>query len=87
MPTWKIHKYTQINRRGVQVQNVGGAREGGPEDDFNPLLRDIGIEGAEDAHALEPVDNEGPQRAIEIQAFKNERQRNVDTMYEPFRNA
>lgn len=87
IPTWKIHEYRQINRKGVQVQNVGGTRNGGAEEDFDPLVRNVGMEGAEDEHDLGPIDHEAPHRGIAMQVFRNGPQRNADTMYEPFRES
>jgi hypothetical protein len=87
IPTWKIHEYRQINKKGVKVQNVGGARNTGAEDDFDPLVRNVGMEGAEDEHDMGPIDNEAPHRGIAMQVFRNEPQRNVDTIYEPFRES
>jgi hypothetical protein len=86
IPTWKIHEYRQINKKGVQVQNVG-TRDGGAEEDFDPLVRNVGMEGAEEEHDLGPIDNEAPHRGIAMQVFRNEPQRTTDTMYEPFRES
>ena len=86
IPTWKNQPYSQIKKEGVRVQNVDGAH-GGADDDFDPLVRSVGMEGAEDEVDLEESHTEGPHRAIPMQVFKMGPQRDADTAYEPFRES
>lgn len=86
MPTWKIHQYRALGKQGVQVQKVGGVKQDPNDDDFDSLVRNVGMEGMEEDHDLEPAEGEGPHRGIAMQVFnKNEPSKNSDTVYEPFR--
>ena len=68
------------------MQNVGGAH-GGSDEDFDPLVRNVGMEGGDDEVDLSPSHTEGATRGIPMQAFKKGPTKNPDTMYEPFRES
>ena len=57
----------------------------GAEDDFDPLVKNVGMEGEEDEHDLGPIDDAAPHRGIAMQVLRNEPRRDADTAYEPFR--
>ncbi|RFU31320.1 hypothetical protein B7463_g5004, partial [Scytalidium lignicola] len=90
MPTWKMHEYRQIGKQqqAVQVQKVGGIRAGANDDDFDSLVRNVGMEGVDEEPDMEPSHGEGPHRGISMQVFnKNEPSKNIDAVYEPYRGA
>lgn len=87
IPTWKMTGYSQVAKGGVQAQSVG-VRDRGADEDFDPLVRDIGAEG-DDETDLEPAHHTvSLQRGIAMQVFNPAPpQKNASTMYEPFRES
>ncbi|KAH8819810.1 SUR7/PalI family-domain-containing protein [Xylogone sp. PMI_703] len=84
--TWKMNDYRQIGKQGVSVQKVGGIKADPNDDDFDPLVREFGMEGIDEDPELEPAHGEGPHRGIAMQVFnKNEATKNTESVYEPYR--
>lgn len=87
IPTWKIHKYRQLGKQGVQVQKVGAVKQGATDEDFDSLVNNVGMEDMEDDDDGDPTHIERPLRGIRMQVLRNDQSNNTDVMYEPFRGA